>query len=108
MNTAARIQSAAPENGVLVDEETHQATVHAIDYQPVEPVAAKGKAEPVPVWEAVAVRSHPGRRAPSQAPFVGRMRELDLLADLLTKVIADERRALCTVVAEPGSARAAC
>ncbi len=102
MNTAARIQSAAPENGVLVDEDTHRATVHAIDYQPVEPVAAKGKAEPVQVWEAVAVRTHPGRRAPSQVPFVGRSRELELLADLLAKVIADERRALCTVVAEPG------
>ena len=48
MNTAARIQSAAPENGVLVDEETCRATVHAIDYQPGEPVAAKGKAEPSP------------------------------------------------------------
>jgi class 3 adenylate cyclase/tetratricopeptide (TPR) repeat protein len=102
MNTAARIQSAAPENGVLVDEETHRATVRAIDYRPVEPVAAKGKAEPVTVWEAVAVRTHPGRRAPSQVPFVGRSRELELLADLLAKVIADERRALCTVVAEPG------
>ena len=102
MNTAARIQSAAPENGVLVDEETHGATVHAIDYRPVDPVAAKGKAEPVPVWQAVAVRTHPGRRAPSQVPFVGRSRELEILADLLGKVIADERRALCTVVAEPG------
>ena len=102
MNTAARIQSAAPENGVLVDEETHRATVHAIDYRPVDPVAAKGKAEPVPVWQAVAVRTHPGRRAPSQVPFVGRSRELEILADLLGKVIADERRALCTVVAEPG------
>ena len=35
-------------------------------------------------------------------PFVGRSRELEILADLLAKVIADERRALCTVVAEPG------
>jgi class 3 adenylate cyclase/tetratricopeptide (TPR) repeat protein len=102
MNTAARIQSAAPENGVLVDEETHRATVHAIDYRPVEPVAAKGKAEPVPVWEAVAVRTHPGRRAPSQLRFVGRTRELELLADLWTKVTGDRRRALCTVIAEPG------
>ena len=102
MNTAARIQLAAPENGVLVDEETHRATVHAIDYRPVEPVAAKGKAEPVPVWEAVAIRTHPGRRAPSQVPFVGRSRELELLADLWAKVTRDSRRALCTVIAEPG------
>ena len=102
MNTAARLQSAAPENGVLVDEETQRATVHAIGYRPADPVAAKGKSKPVPVWEAVAFRSQPGRRAPSQVPFVGRTRELEHLADLWTRVNADERRALCTVVAEPG------
>jgi class 3 adenylate cyclase/tetratricopeptide (TPR) repeat protein len=102
MNTAARIQSAAPENGVLVDEETQRATVHAIDYRPVEPVSAKGKAEPVPVWEAVAVRTQPGRRAPSQASFVGRTGELELLSDLLARVTADARPAVCTVLAEPG------
>ena len=102
MNTAARIQSGAPENGVLVDKDTYRSTSHAIEYRSAVPLAAKGKAEPVPVWEALAVQTDPGRRAPSRVPFVGRTRELELLLDLSTKVADAERRALCTVLAEPG------
>ncbi|HXY16914.1 MAG TPA: adenylate/guanylate cyclase domain-containing protein, partial [Gaiellaceae bacterium] len=47
VNTAARLQAAAPLNGVLVGEQTHRATMHAIDYEQSEPVVAKGKSEPV-------------------------------------------------------------
>jgi class 3 adenylate cyclase/tetratricopeptide (TPR) repeat protein len=102
MNTAARIQSGAPENGVLVDDATHRASSHAIEYREAEPLLAKGKAEPLGVWEAVAIGGDPGRRAPSQAPFVGRVSELGLLTDLLAGVRSNRRRALCTVLAEPG------
>src|SRR4249919_2650825 len=45
VNTAARLQSAAPVNGVVVDESTNRATRHAIDYREREPVEAKGKVE---------------------------------------------------------------
>src|SRR5512132_1195834 len=48
VNTAARLQSAAPVNGVLVDETTYRATQGRIDYAHFEPIQAKGKAEPVP------------------------------------------------------------
>src|SRR5262249_28041319 len=53
VNTAARLQSAAPVNGVIVDESTHRATRHAIDYRAAEAVEAKGKSDPVPVWEVI-------------------------------------------------------
>jgi class 3 adenylate cyclase/tetratricopeptide (TPR) repeat protein len=102
MNTAARIQSAAPVNGILVDEETHRHTSQVIDYQPVEPVAAKGKAEPVAVWKPVAIRAAPGLRTPSRVPFVGRAPELELLAGIWNAVSTIEQRALCTVIAAPG------
>src|SRR5437667_497142 len=55
MNTAARLQSAAPVNGILVGALTHEATRDAIEYRDAEPIAAKGKSEPVQVWEAVGV-----------------------------------------------------
>ena len=51
VNTAARLQSAAPVNGILVDETTYRATDQKIDYSESEPVTAKGKQEPVPAWE---------------------------------------------------------
>src|SRR6266513_2122066 len=47
VNTASRLQAAAPANGVLVDETTYRATERAIEYSAGEPVVAKGKAEPV-------------------------------------------------------------
>src|SRR3954453_19515781 len=53
INTAARLQSAAPVNGVLVGERTYRATQRVIDYAVAAPVAAKGKEQPVSAWEAL-------------------------------------------------------
>src|SRR5207344_1262173 len=52
VNTAARLQSAAPVNGVIVDETTYRATRHVIDHDAADAVEAKGKTEPIPVWRA--------------------------------------------------------
>src|SRR5690348_9552125 len=74
VNTAARLQSAAPVNGILVDETTYRATSQVIRYEPAEPVEAKGKIEPVAVWQAVATRSRLGVDLFDRArsPLVGR------------------------------------
>ena len=61
MNTAARIQAAAPVDGILVGGPTHRATERMIVFRPHEPVGAKGKAEPVEVWEAVEALGRVGR-----------------------------------------------
>ena len=47
VNTAARLQTAAPVNGVLVGEATYRATRARDRVREAEPVVAKGKAEPV-------------------------------------------------------------
>src|SRR5205823_10456093 len=51
VSSAARLQAAAPVHGILVGERTYRATHHAIDYRELEPVTAKGKQEPLSVWE---------------------------------------------------------
>jgi class 3 adenylate cyclase len=83
VNTAARLQAAAPTDGVLVDAATFRATDRQIRYRAVEPVAAKGKAEPVPVWQALGARSSLGMDvAPApQTPLVGRDNELGVLRE---------------------------
>src|SRR4249919_1045858 len=43
VNTAARLQAAAPLNGVVVGDATYLATKEAIEYEPTAPVVAKGK-----------------------------------------------------------------
>ena len=62
LNTAARLEAAAPADTILVDDTTYRATRHVIDYGLAEPIHAKGKAEPVPVWQAIAPRGALGRR----------------------------------------------
>src|ERR687897_49926 len=57
VNTASRLQNAAPVNGILVEETTYNATSRVIEYREAAPVDAKGKTEPVQVWEALQARS---------------------------------------------------
>ncbi len=57
VNTAARLQTAAPVGAILVDETTFRATERAIEFDDADAVEAKGKSEPVPVWTAVRARA---------------------------------------------------
>jgi class 3 adenylate cyclase/tetratricopeptide (TPR) repeat protein len=104
VNTAARLQAAAPGNGILVDETTYRATSPAIDYRPVEAVEAKGKSEPVPAWEATQARSRYGIDTAqlSRAPLIGRTRELDVLVGALARSREERSPQLVTIVGVPG------
>src|SRR5437870_3287731 len=79
LNTAARIQSAAPTDGILVSRTTYLATRDAFSFRPAEPIQAKGKTEPVEVWEVVAVQDEAGPRLRTETPLVGREAELEEL-----------------------------
>jgi hypothetical protein len=104
VNTAARLQGAAPVNGILVGEGTYRATRHTIDYREAPPVEAKGKSEPVKVWEAVAARSRFGSDVEQKlrTPLVGRERERSLLADALERARSEQSAQLVTLVGVPG------
>src|SRR5258708_2724767 len=101
VNTAARLQAAAPVNGVLVGESTYRATRSRIEYAEAKPVDAKGKADPVGVWEAVAARSRPTIETMSSAPLMGRHDELDLLVGALQRVRRERQPQLVTVGGVP-------
>jgi class 3 adenylate cyclase/DNA-binding NarL/FixJ family response regulator len=104
VNTAARLQSAAPTNGILVGETTYRATVDTIDYREHGPVEAKGKEEPVPVWEVVQARARFGVDLTLEArtPLVGRERELELLVGTLERARRQRSPELVTLVGVPG------
>src|SRR5207302_6269899 len=76
INTAARLQTAAPPDGIVVGETTYRATENAIDYEALDPQQVKGKALPVAAWKAVAVRYVRSRRETSRGRLVGREAEL--------------------------------
>src|SRR5918911_1144952 len=60
VNTAARLQSAAPVNGILAGEATYRATAETIEYREHADVEAKGKEAPIPVWEVAQARGRFG------------------------------------------------
>src|SRR5438552_5835229 len=102
VNTASRLQSAAPVNGIIVGEETYASTRDAISYEAMPPVEAKGKAAVVPAWVATRALVAAGERTISGAPLVGRGRELGVLQGIWERV-ADERTPhLVTIVGAPG------
>src|SRR6266550_4825153 len=91
INTASRLQEAAPVNGILVGEETYRATRSVIRYEDAEPVVAKGKEEPVRVWRPVAASVGPGERAAGRVPMVGRASELAVLDRIWERVVSEQR-----------------
>jgi class 3 adenylate cyclase len=104
VNTTSRLQSAAPVNGILVGETTWRATRHSIDYEEHEPVEAKGKTEPIAVWEAVEARARHGVDVTqeSRAELVGRDEELGVLRDALSRAQREPSVQLVTLVGVPG------
>ena len=104
VNSASRLQSAAPVNGILVGERTFRATREAIDYREAEPVEAKGKDEPLRVWEALQARARFGVDVPQEArsALVGRERELEVLRGALSRVREERAPQLVTLVGVPG------
>jgi class 3 adenylate cyclase len=104
VNTAARLQSGAPVNGILAGETTYRATSQTIDYREHAPVEAKGKEAPVPVWEVVHARAAFGvdLSPETRIPLVGRERELDQLIDALERARQERSPELVTLVGVPG------
>jgi len=101
VNVAARLQAAARPGSVTVGEATYRLTEGAIEYEALEPLALKGKSEPVPAFEAVRVAPRPRARR-AEAPLVGREDESELLVSLYERVVREGRPHLVTVVGQAG------
>jgi class 3 adenylate cyclase/tetratricopeptide (TPR) repeat protein len=102
VNTAARLQASAPAGRLVVGVETRRATRHAIAYEPLPAVVAKGKASPVEAWLATSVVAAPSERPATLGPFVGRTRELDVVRSVWRQATADRRPHVVTVVGAAG------
>jgi class 3 adenylate cyclase/tetratricopeptide (TPR) repeat protein len=105
VNVASRLQSAGEPGQVTVGERTYRATQSAIEYEPLEPLRLKGKAELVPAWEARGViAAQPVRRMEARgvAPLVGRDDKLELLESIYDRAAREGRAHLVTVIGQAG------
>ncbi len=103
VNTASRLQTAAPPGGVLVGPATHAATVGAVAFESVGEVEVRGREDKVAAWLAIEPLTLPGRRRRrTPVPFVGRQLERSLLADTIGIAQCQGRAVLAVVEGEGG------
>jgi class 3 adenylate cyclase/tetratricopeptide (TPR) repeat protein/GTPase SAR1 family protein len=102
VNTAARLEQAAPALGVLISRSTYRLVKDAVEVKPVEPLELKGKAERVPAYALVAVNGSEGVARRLDAPMVGRTEELEILRSSLNRSILRRGPELITVFGPAG------
>ncbi len=101
VNVAARLEQAATPGDVLVGEGTIRLVRDAVEAEPIDPMPAKGKAEPVPAYRLLRVKVGAGTR-PGAAPMVGRGRQRKLLEDAFANVVGERACQLFTVLGAAG------
>ncbi len=91
VNTASRLQGAAPVGGVAVGQQTHEATKTIFDYVELSPADLKGKSEKVRLFHPVATRSRFGTdlTRTHTTPLVGREIDLALLKGAFDKALSE-------------------
>jgi class 3 adenylate cyclase/tetratricopeptide (TPR) repeat protein len=104
VNTASRLQGAAPVNGIAVSESTYRATERIFDFEELQPVQVKGKAEPLAIYRPLAPRARFGSDVTRThaTPLVGRELEKPLLIGAFERSAQQRSCQLVTIVGEPG------
>ena len=104
VNTASRLQGAAPVNGIAVSEQTYRQTERVFDYEELEPVQVKGKTEPLALYRPLAARARFGSDVTRThtAALVGRELEKPLLIGTFERSAQQRSCQLVTIVGEPG------
>jgi tetratricopeptide (TPR) repeat protein len=89
---------------VLVGAATYRATREAITYRETPAVEAKGKADPIAVWQALDPVASYGFDLieRERTPVVGRDRELELLGSIFGRVREELTAQLVTIIGVPG------
>jgi len=109
VNTAARLQSAAPPGEILISDATYQLTQHVFAFAPREEVPLKGKRELVGVHRLLgplaAPRSARGLEGLGlQAPLVGREPELRRMEKAFDDMQSGRAQVL-SLIGEPGAGK---
>jgi len=102
VNTAARLEQAAPPGEILVGEPTVSLATSSIEVEMADPVDAKGKAEPLSAHRLIAVISGSPPLRRSDLAIVGREEELNALLDAFEQAKRDRGCVLVSVIGDAG------
>jgi tetratricopeptide (TPR) repeat protein len=103
VNVAARLEQSAAAGEILVGAETLALVRDAVAVEPVEPLALKGKREPVPAFRLVSVDMAAEAFARHMdAPLVGRIREQQRLSADFESAVSERACHLFTLLGTAG------
>ena len=104
VNTASRLQSAAPPGGILVGHTTYALASQAIHFEPAGELDARGREQSVKTWLAVEATAPPGSRSRRgrSGPLIGRAPELAIGRAALDLVTIANRSVLLAISGENG------
>ena len=103
VNVAARLEQAAAATETLIGAETRLLVRDAVEVEPVEPLALKGKSEPVEAFRLLVVADHADSLARRlETPLVGRDRERRRLWRDYEDAVADSTCRLFTLLGPAG------
>jgi class 3 adenylate cyclase/tetratricopeptide (TPR) repeat protein len=102
VNTASRLQSHAPGGHLVVGDETYRATRQAFAFQQLDPIDAKGKADPIEAWLALEPLADVADRSVTLVPFVGRRRELEVIRSVWEQAIDESSPQVLSLLGSPG------
>jgi class 3 adenylate cyclase/tetratricopeptide (TPR) repeat protein len=104
VNTAARLEQAAPEGEILIGHLTHRLVTRFVETEPML-VDAKGKAEPVRAFRLLSVSATDERVRGRESRLVGRGAELRALEEAFEQTTRSARCNLALVVGDPGAGK---
>jgi len=103
VNVAARLEQAAQPGEVVIGTTTRDLVRDAVEIEPLEPLALKGKAEPVAAYRLLSVDPKAAAHARRQdTPFVARERELALLQQAYERAAGERACNLFTLLGAAG------
>jgi class 3 adenylate cyclase/tetratricopeptide (TPR) repeat protein len=102
VNVAARLEAAAPANEIYIGETTYRLVRDAVEVEAVEPLALKGKSQPVPAFRLLKVHGQDGNVRRHDTPVVGRDAELAALLAAWDAARTGRRAHLVTVIGDAG------
>jgi class 3 adenylate cyclase/tetratricopeptide (TPR) repeat protein len=103
VNVAARLEQAAEPGEILLGGSTFRLVKDAVEVEPVEALALKGKEERVPAFRLLDVSAGAaGHERHLDSPMVGRAKELSLLEHALERAVTDRTSHLFTLMGPAG------
>lgn len=103
VNVAKRFEEAARTGEILIGDPTRRLVENAAVLEPRDPLALKGKSQPIVAWSVNAVIAEaPGYARRMRTPLVGRERELQALREAFEDALSSRTCRLVTILGSAG------